>query len=326
MVVRAPDFWGKGNAGLISAALLPVAWIYGMAARLRFMTARSWGAPVPVLCVGNLVAGGAGKTPVALSLGARLLERGVAAHFLTRGYGGRNPGPLRVDSDRHDFHEVGDEALLLARCAPTWVARDRAAGARAAIADGAAAIVMDDGLQNPSLEKDLSLVVVDGGYGFGNGRLMPAGPLRESVAAGLARVHGVVVIGADQTGVAQLAPRVLGARLKPGPEAAALSGKAVVAFAGIGNPEKFFDTLRSIGCRVEAAHAFSDHHPFTAAEIDRVRRQARDLGAVPVTTAKDAVRMPSNAENGIQVLTITLEWEDEAVLDTLLWPVMDGKV
>ena len=323
--MRAPDFWGRGNAGLVSTALLPLAWVYGLAARVRFMTARSWRAPVPVLCVGNLVAGGAGKTPVALSLGARLLERGVAAHFLTRGYGGRNAGPLRVDCDNHDAREVGDEALLLARCAPTWVARDRAAGARAAVADGAAAIVMDDGLQNPSLQKDVSLVVVDGAYGFGNGRLMPAGPLRETVATGLARAHAVVVIGADETGSTRLAPQVLRARLEPGPEAVALSGKSVVAFAGIGNPKKFFDTLRSIGCRVAAAHAFPDHHPFTAAEIDRLCRSARDLGAVPVTTAKDAVRLPPDAGNGIQVLTITLEWEDEAALDTILRPVMDGK-
>ena len=324
--MRAPDFWSKGNAGLISAALLPVAWVYGLAARVRYLTVRPWRAPVPVLCVGNLVAGGAGKTPVALSLGARLLERGVAVHFLTRGYGGRNAGPLRVDSDRHGAREVGDEALLLVRCAPTWVARDRVAGARAAVAAGAAAIIMDDGFQNPSLEKDVSLVVVDGTYGFGNRRLMPAGPLRETVAAGLARAQGVVVIGADETGVNQSTPRVLRARSVPGPEAATLSGKAVIAFAGIGNPEKFFDTLRSVGCRVAAAHAFPDHHPFTAAEIDRLCRQAGDLGAVPVTTAKDAVRLASNAENDIQVLTITLEWEDEAVLDTILQPVMDGKV
>jgi tetraacyldisaccharide 4'-kinase len=324
-VVRAPDFWGKGNAGLVSTVLLPLSWIYGLVARVRFMAARPWRAPVPVLCIGNLVAGGAGKTPVALDIGARLLGRGVAVHFLTRGYGGRNAGPLRVDPDRHDFHEVGDEALLLARCAPTWVARDRVAGARAAIAAGAAAIVMDDGFQNPSLEKDLSLVVVDGGHGFGNGRLMPAGPLRETVTAGLARAQGVVIIGADETGVAQLSPRVLRARLKPGPEAASLSGKAVVAFAGIGDPGKFFDTLRAVECRVEAAHAFPDHHPFTETEIERLCHQARDLGVVPVTTAKDAVRLPSNEGNEIKVLTITLEWEDEAALDTILRPVMDGK-
>ena len=177
--MRAPDWWGARRGGMLSSMLAPLAWAYGAGTRARFAAARPWRSPVPVLCVGNLVAGGAGKTPVALSLGARLMGRGVDVRFLVRGYGGVCAGPLRVDAARHGARQVGDEALLLAGCAPTWVARDRQSGARAAIADGAAAIVMDDGFQNPSLAKDVCFVVVDGGYGLGNGRLIPAGPLRE---------------------------------------------------------------------------------------------------------------------------------------------------
>ena len=323
--MRAPDFWGARSPGLLSTALLPLAWAYAAGARLRFSLAPTRRASVPVICVGNLVAGGAGKTPVALSLGSRLMDRGRKVHFLTRGYGGREPGPLRVEPDRHGVAEVGDEALLLARCAPTWVSRRRPAGAAAAVEAGAEVIVMDDGFQNPSLAKDLSLVVVDGAYGFGNGRVMPAGPLREPLAVGLARSQGVVVIGEDSGLLPASTPPVVRARIRPGPEAADLAGKSVLAFAGIGTPRKFFRTLEGIGCRLAGAHAFPDHHPYSAGDVDRLCRTARDLGAIPVTTEKDAVRLPPNAENDIQVLTITLEWEDEAVLDTILWPVTDGK-
>ena len=200
--MRAPDFWRRGG-GPLGAVLTPLGWGYGLATRLRLAMANPFKASVPVLCVGNLIAGGAGKTPVTLSLGRRLMDQGRKVHFLSRGYGGRRAGPLRVDPDHHGAREVGDEALLLARCAPAWVARDRPGGCRAAIAGGARAIIMDDGFQNPYLAKDVSLLVVDGAYGFGNGRVMPAGPLREPVEAGLARADALVLIGADGAGVVE---------------------------------------------------------------------------------------------------------------------------
>ncbi len=324
--MRAPDFWRR--PGLLSTLLAPMALAYGAAGRLRFAAGRPWRAPVPVLCVGNLIAGGTGKTPVALSLAVRLQKRRVDVHFLTRGHGGSAAGPLAVDPRRHGSHEVGDEALLLARCASTWVARDRVLGCRAAVAAGAEAIIMDDGFQNPSLAKDISLVVVDGGYGFGNGRLIPAGPLREPVEIGLERAQALIIIGADEYGVvdgraAPPARGVLWAHVKPGPEALGLTGRPVVAFAGIGRPEKFFNTLRDIGCHVRATHAFSDHYPFGKGEIEPLRRQADDLGAVLVTTAKDAVRLGDETRQGIEVLTITIEWEDETAVDAILKYLMD---
>jgi len=327
--VRAPDFWDGQHRGLLPRLLAPLGWAYGAATRARLSAAAPWRAPVPVLCVGNLVAGGAGKTPVVLDLGARLMERGLAVHFLSRGYGGRQRGPVRVDPSRHDARAVGDEALLLAARAPTWVARGRADGAQAAVAAGAEVIIMDDGFQNPSVTKDICLLVADGAYGFGNGRVIPAGPLREPVDSGLARTDGLVLIGKDEVGVAARAaqgPRpampVLRARIAPGPEAAALAGKPVFAFAGIGRPAKFFATLAEIGCSVVARRAFSDHYPYEAADIEHILRDARAADAVPVTTAKDAVRLPLAMRAGIEVLTITVKWDDEAALDRILDPLI----
>lgn len=322
--MRAPDFWARRDGSLRATLLRPLGWAYDMAVRTRYAAATPWKAPIPVLCVGNLVTGGAGKTPVVLSLGARLAEAGNSVHFLTRGYGGSAPQPLRVDADRHSVKEVGDEALLLARTAPTWVSADRAAGARSAVAAGAGVIVMDDGFQNPGLFKDVSLLVVDGGYGFGNGLVIPAGPLRESLASGLARADALVLLGDDKTGVPEQVGAdipLLHARVRLGPEAADLNGRDVIAFAGIGMPDKFFDTLRAAGCRIIAGHPFPDHYPYEAEDIRRLKARARETGSLLVTTAKDAVRLSAEMRDGIEVLTITIEWNDQAALASVLKPL-----
>ena len=272
---------------------------------------------------GNVTAGGAGKTTVAIDLLERLHRRGVAAHGLLRGYGGRLRGPVQVDPDRHGCRDVGDEALLLASIAPTWVSVDRAAGARAAIAAGAQAIVMDDGLQNPTLAKSLSLLVVDGGFGFGNGRVIPAGPLREPVAAAAARAHAAVLIGRDETGVSAALPPelpVLRARLVPGPETAMLAGRPVLAFAGIANPRKFFDTLTEAGVIVVGRQSFADHYPYDETDIRDLLKEAEALHALPVTTRKDIVRVPPAFRDRIAVAPIGLAWEDETALEALLAP------
>ena len=319
--MRAPDFWRR--RGFLSTLLLPLARAYGAVAEARFAAKTPARAGVPVLCVGNLVAGGAGKTPIALDLAARLIRRGVAVHFLSRGYGGSTPGPHRVDTQRDDADRVGDEAPLLAAVAPTWVGGDRGASARAAVASGAEALIMDDGLQNPGLAKDVSILVVDGAQGFGNGRLLPAGPLREPVSSGLARVQTLVILGDDATGVRDVVsgPRILAASVEPGPEKERLAGRPVIAFAGIGMPEKFFETLRLIGCEVRTTHAFADHHVFTAREFKRLKEEADDAGAVLVTTAKDALRLPP--DHGVEVLTIRIRWEDETAIDDILDGLVD---
>jgi tetraacyldisaccharide 4'-kinase len=317
--MRAPNFWSE--RGPLSRLLDPLGTAYDLAGGMRQALARPADCGLPVVCVGNLVAGGAGKTPVALALARRLEAAGRAVHVLTRGYRGRVAGPLRIDPAHHDAAEVGDEALLLAAAAPTWLARDRLAGARAAARDGAQVIVMDDGFQNASLRKDLSLLVVDGSYGFGNGRVMPAGPLRETVGRGLARADAVVLLGEDRR---DLAPRlgarlsVLEAALRPAPGAAELTGRRVLAFAGIGHPGKFFATLANLGAELAETRAFPDHYPYRSAEIAALIERARALEALPVTTEKDLQRLPAELATEISVLPVEVAWRDPEAVDRLL--------
>lgn len=325
--MRAPDFWQYD--GGFATLLAPVASLWAAGAALRTRAARPWRAPIPVLCIGNLVAGGAGKTPLAIAVARHLSAHGRHPHILSRGYGGRVAGPERVDPRRHGAADVGDEPLLLEAVAPTWVARDRAAGARAAIAAGADVLVLDDGFQNPALVKDFSVLAIDGGYGFGNRHVMPAGPLREPLQAGLARADAAVIVGVDRVGAAALLPAgvpVFHARVVPVPAACdAIAGQVVFAFAGIGRPAKFYDTLRELGCRIAATRDFADHHRFTPEEIAAVVSEAAKRRAIPVTTEKDAVRLPADARAMVRVLPIALEWDGPNALDRLLAPVLaDG--
>lgn len=322
--MRAPDFWAAD--GLVPLVLAPLGRLYGFAGSICRALATPLRLPVPVVCVGNLTAGGTGKTPVALAIGHYLRARGLAVHFLTRGYGGRLEGPIRVEPGRHGAREVGDEPLLLAAVAPTWVARDRAAGGRAAVAAGAEIVVMDDGLQNPALVQDLKIVVVDGGVGFGNARLMPAGPLREPLGPGLARADAVVlIVDPEKEGIvppAAAEPPWHVARFKPNAAAAALTKRRVVAFAGIGRPAKFFATLAALGAHVVGAHAFPDHHPYAPEEIVALTDIANAANALLVTTAKDAVRLEASLKTLITVVEGALEFEQGAALEQLLAPMI----
>jgi tetraacyldisaccharide 4'-kinase len=316
--MRAPDFWDEepsGIGGLVAGLLTPVGAAIDAAGRLRRAVARPYRAPVPVICAGNLVAGGSGKTPVALSLAAILGGRGIETAIVMRGYGGRLAGPVRVDPPTHDAEAVGDEALLAAARAPCFVARDRAAGVRAAAADGAKAIILDDGFQNPHVAKDLSLVVVDAAYGFGNCRLIPAGPLRERIVDGLARADAIVLLGDGEFGVVDRP--VLHATLEP-VDGERLVGAEVIAFAGIGRPEKFFASLRALGAHLVAERGFPDHHRYRDTELSSLRRAAASAGARLVTTRKDWVRLPPAARAGIDVLDVELRWHDKNAIDALL--------
>lgn len=308
--------------------LAPLALLYESVSRLNGWLTTPMPSPVPVLCVGNLVAGGAGKTPTAISLARDLTARGVAVHFLTRGYGGRLSGPVLVDLARHTAADVGDEALLLARVAPTWIGADRRVTAHRAAETGAALVIMDDGFQNPSLRKDWSLVVIDGAVGLGNGRIIPAGPLRENPARALARADAVLIVGEDTGGVADrissLAPRVLpilAARLEPDANAAKLAGKRVFAFAGIARPEKFFASLRAAGCEIAGTRAFPDHHPFRTSELTALGDAARAAGATLVTTEKDRVRLSDEQAAAIEVFAVHVAWRDPGALAAFLAPI-----
>jgi len=322
---RPPRFWSHDGGTLWPRLLAPLGAITA-AVTARRVARPGWRAPVPVICCGNVTVGGAGKTTLALDLGRRLAARGRSVHFLLRGYGGSGRGVHRV-APGDSAEQVGDEALLLAAVAPTWTGADRAASARAAIAAGADLLVLDDGLQNPGLQKDLSLLVVDGAAGFGNGLTLPAGPLREPVIAGAARCQAAVLIGDDHAGAAAALPRhlpVLRAGLVPTQTVAALAGRAVFAFAGIASPDKFFTTLRDAGVRLAGTARFADHHRFTERELRHLLEQAKRLGAKLATTPKDAVRLPAEMRDRVHVVGVELAWQDTASLEALLMRTLDG--
>lgn len=297
--MREPSFWypaRRGSTPLAARLLSPAGFLYGLAGRMRRASTTPERAAVPVICIGNITAGGAGKTPLALTLAERLIARGEKVHFLTRGYGGRETGPIRVDLAHHGAEDVGDEPLLLAAAAPTWVAANRPEGAAAAVRGGAGLILMDDGFQNPSLAKDFSILVVDAATGLGNGRLIPAGPLRENVADALPRANALVLTGRGHAGdgiAARARARgtpVFNAIVRPA-ASSDFGGGPYLAFAGIGRPEKFFTTLREMSVELADTVSFPDHHVFRESDALSLLVRARELGARLVTTEKDAARL-----------------------------------
>jgi tetraacyldisaccharide 4'-kinase len=338
--MRDPAFWWTERSAA-ATLLAPAAACYGAIAARR-MAQPGYEAPVPVICVGNFTVGGAGKTPTAMALARLLLRAGRRPFFLSRGYGGRVAGPVQIDlrvlpssakEGRRAWtsRDVGDEPLLLAAVAPAIVARDRPAGVKAAVAAGADTIVMDDGLQNPSVTKDLALAVVDGRRGIGSGRVFPAGPLRAPLDAQLDHVDAVLVTGAagpSADHAADAARRrglpILHADLRPAPEAvAALAGKPVLAFAGIADPTKFFATLEAHGIPAAVCKPFPDHHPYGMDEMAELAACAERDGLTLVTTEKDMARLrgvPEAAEltKLTAVLPVVLEFRDEAGVEALL--------
>ena len=309
--MRAPDFWRR--RGLIGGLLAPLGALYGATVAFKARRAKPFDAGIPVICVGNLTAGGSGKTPVAIAVAEMLRAKGHRPYFLTRGYGGSERGPA-LASRGHSAHVMGDEALLLARTAPTIVARNRAAGAKLAREKGATVIVMDDGHQNFTLRKAFSLVVVDAETGFGNGYQIPAGPLREPVAQGLARADAVMLVGEGSPDLAGFRGPVLRAYLKS--DGSTFAGKPVFAFAGIGRPEKFAAALEAGGATITGRCFFADHHFYGEDEILQLKTAA--VGAMLVTTEKDFVRLTASQQEGIRVLKVAAVFDEPAVLGGLL--------
>ena len=322
--MKTPEFFFHGQ-GIWPHLLSPLSTLWQLGAAWKRSRTTTVRLDVPVVCVGNLTVGGTGKTPVVIALAHYFRQAGRNAHIITRGYGGKLKGPLRVDPAKHKAVDVGDEALLLADASPVWMGKDRAEAARAAVADGADMILMDDGHQNFSLAKDCSLIVIDRAYGFGSGRIMPSGPLRESVAQGLERANAIVLIASGdhiettnwRQPVKDTGLPVIRGSLETGIEAEQFTGQKVVAFAGIGRPEKFFTTLRNLKCEIVSEHAFADHHNYTEDEIMKIVEEAAANDARAVTTSKDLVRLPEMARPMVSEIPVGIVFENTRTLNTV---------
>ena len=325
--MKQPGFWSNPptRPGILARLLRPLSALYA-AGTARRLQQTAYKATIPVICIGNINIGGTGKTPTAIALLLRLQEQGHQPHIVSRGYGGRLEGPVLVKEREHSAADVGDEPLLLAAFAPTWVSRDRAKGVQSAERNGATVILLDDGFQNPSVSKDVSIVVVDAANGFGNGQVIPAGPVREPVKTGLSRADLVLTIGNEtaQMQFEQLwGPRISPPRargeLKPLQTGMDWAGQNFLAFAGIGNPAKFFATLHDLGADIRRAEALDDHQHLSPALLTRLEAEARSLGAQLVTTEKDAARLPISFRQKVITLPVRLSVEDgEAVAKAIL--------
>ncbi len=322
--MRAPDFWHRSPNALDWRArlLMPLGALYAALTAYRVRQPARYHPPRPVICIGNLNAGGTGKTPTTIALAQMLLDMGQSPHIVSLGYGGKRLGPHLVSSN-DAASDVGDEPLLLSAFAKTWIAKDRALGIKAACDAGASHILMDDGFQNPSVEKSLSIVVVDAQKGFGNGLCLPAGPLREPVHVGLKRADFVLSIGGDaqqkqfEASTQLNIPRLRG-HLEPLQTGLDFDKIRCIAFAGIAHPEKFFGTLRKLGAEIVRAEALSDHQTLTPALMKRLESDAMMQDAQLVTTEKDAVRLPIGFRQKVVTLPVRLVFEQDASLRAAL--------
>lgn len=303
--MKTPKYWQSNS--FISKLLTPLGKMYGIAAQLRLRLKKSQKIDIPVICVGNITAGGTGKTPVSVSVAKMLITALHHPIFVTRGYGGKLQNVL-VNNKKHTAQDVGDEPLLLSEQAPVVVNADRYAGALLAVKEGADVVIMDDGFQNPTLHKDLSFLVFDGHYGLGNGKIIPAGPLRETFDDGIKRADALIILGKDKHNLAERTklPVFFG---HTEPIQTTVENSDVIAFAGIGHPQKFYHTLQQQGYNVVETIDFPDHHFYKKEEIEQILQRANELNAEVYTTGKDFVKIPMIYHNSINVLEISVVWD-----------------
>jgi tetraacyldisaccharide 4'-kinase len=322
--MREPHFWtvtekrARASAPMIKLLMTPLSMIYGWAGKRRIARTVPEDSGLPVVCIGNLTLGGAGKTPVTAAARAHYAKHGARAASLSRGYHGDIVDPTHVNPLTHTAANVGDEPLMLAATGEAWISKDRPAGARAMKEAGVQIIVMDDGHQNPTLRKSLSLVVIDATNPFGNGHIFPKGPLREPVAEGLARADGVILMNDGELPAAleNYKGVVLRARLAP---LAPLPPGRYIAFAGIGRPERFFDSLqKQEGVELAEGVPYPDHHAFTPSDLAYLMKLSKERDARLVTTDKDHVRLPPDMKGNVMRASVEAKFEDEAAFAALL--------
>lgn len=302
--MKAPAFWYKPK-GILSTLFLPFGWLYGIGGKLLGTSKKVQRFPIPIISIGNIVCGGAGKTPTAIALAQLLQQRGHEVHFVTRGYGGSQRGPVEVDLTNHSSLDVGDEPLLLARHAPTWVAKERASGVQKAVEKGAQLIILDDGHQTRGLYKDVSFIVLDISQGFGNGCIIPAGPLRESLSSGLKRTDALIGIGQGEISASK--PLF---KAKSIPQPLVLPSNRVVAFCGLGFPQKFYKMLEDLETDLVATHSFPDHYIYKQEDLVRLQKMAKIHNGILVTTRKDALKIPRAWQTSLYILDIDIEFEN----------------
>ena len=319
----APKFWypEKSEKSISSTALIPLGYMYALLSKFRMLQSVQKHFDIPIVCIGNLNVGGTGKTPTTISAAQFLIEKGYDVHVVSRGYGGTVKGPLLINDKEYSANEVGDEALMLSAFAPTWVADKRSAGIKNAISEGAEIILLDDGFQDPSFYKDLSILTVNAKKGFGNKRCIPAGPLRETLSSGLKRADVLISIGAEssQKNFKKIYKRYINlpiaiANLEVLNTGISWENMKVVAFAGIAHPENFFEALRAQGADIVRCQSLSDHQKLSSTLMKRLIEGARAENAQLVTTEKDFVRIPSELQCYFNVLEVNLEIEDEKFL------------
>lgn len=319
--MKAPKFWSRPGWSLGRTMLYPLSCLYRAAGAIRTVATNPKRIAGPVLCVGNATMGGAGKTPVVISLAKIAQDLGITTAVVSRGYGGRLHGPVKVDADHHTAIDVGDEPLLIAKSVETWVSRDRVAGASKAVAEGVDLIILDDGFQNPTLKKDISVLVVDGGYGFGNTSVFPAGPLREPVETALDKTEICILVGQDRHGLGDTILKnkeIQSGVICPDDDTKLDSEERYFAFAGIGLPEKFFQTLRTMDVHLVGTRAFPDHYRYKEIDLSRLAKEANKLDATLVTTRKDFVRLPDTFAEKVRVLDVSFQFADEDAARTII--------
>lgn len=304
--MKTPKYWQSNS--LLSKILTPIGWLYGLATQMRLKLKKAPKADIPVICIGNITAGGTGKTPVSVSVAKMLATDMYHPFFLTRGYGGKLQNVM-VNTKKHSAEDVGDEPLLLAQQAPVIVNANRYEGAKLAIQEGADIAIMDDGFQNPSLHKDLSFLVFDGSYGIGNGKIIPAGPLRETFENGIKRADALIILGKDKHNLAERCKLPVFFGHTEALQTTVNNGK-VLAFAGIGHPQKFYHTLGQLGFDVAETIDFPDHHFYRKEELENILQKAKELNAEVYTTGKDFVKIPPSLQKYINVLEIAVVWDN----------------